>query len=311
MTVVTDDQDFLEEMKPFNRTATLGAVIIPFLFTIGTFLGMWMTGSVWATTCDLGIFVLMYSLVGVGVTVGFHRLLTHGSFKTYTFVRWIFACLGTMSAQGSVLTWVSDHRKHHKYTDKHGDPHTPHVGYGDGFLSTIKGLYHAHVGWLLKEREMSDWRVYAKDMYQDPGMRFITANTGPIVLLGLIIPTLLGWILTGSIQGALSALLWGGLVRICFFHHVTWSINSICHFHGSRDYSTTDRSTNVFWLTPLSFGECWHNNHHAFPRSAMHGVKKWQIDTSYMLIRCLELVGLAWDVVRFDKEFRMRRKKDS
>lgn len=305
-----DDIELIKEMNPFNKAVTLGAVIIPFLFTIGTFFGMWVTASVWATSWDLIIFLIMYNLVGVGVTVGFHRLLTHGSFKTYPIIRYIFACLGTMSVQGSVLTWVADHRKHHKFTDRHGDPHSPHTGYGDNLFASLKGLYHAHVGWLLKERELADWRVYAKDLYEDPGMRFITRNAGSLVLLGLLIPTLLGWVVTGSIKGALSALLWGGLVRICFLHHVTWSINSICHFHGSRDFSTNDRSTNVFWLTLVSFGECWHNNHHALPRSAVHGVKKWQIDSSYMLIQALERVRLAWDVVRFDEDFIHRRKKD-
>lgn len=305
-----DDPEFLKEISPFNRSVTLAAVIIPFLFTIGTFLGMWLTASVWATSSDLIIFLIMYNLVGVGITVGFHRLLTHSSFKTYPFIRFIFACLGTMSAQGSVLTWVSDHRKHHKFTDKVGDPHTPHVYRRDGFFSSLKGLYHAHVGWLLKEREISDSRVYAKDLYEDPWIRFVSRNTGPIILLGLFIPALLGWIFTGSIQGALSALLWGGFVRICLLHHVTWSVNSICHFHGSRDFPTNDRSTNVFWLMFVSFGECWHNNHHALPRSALHGVNKWQLDISYLLIRSLEHLGLAWDIVRFDEEFRLRRKKD-
>lgn len=302
------DLELLKEMRPFDRNVTLATVVVPFLVTIGTFLGMWLTGSVWATSYDLLIFLTMYCLVCSGVTVGFHRLLTHASFKTYPIIRYILACLGTMAMQGSVLGWVSDHRKHHKFTDRDGDPHTPHTGHGNDILTSLRGLYHSHVGWLLKEREIADWRIYSRDLYDDSGMRFITRNSGVISLLGLLIPALVGWRLTGSIQGALSALLWGGLIRIFFLHHVTWSINSICHFHGSRDYPTNDKSTNVFWLSLLSFGESWHNNHHAFPRSALHGINPRQIDISFFLIRMLEYLGLAWDVVQFTDELRRRKK---
>lgn len=300
------DTELLKEMNPFNRGTIMAAVAIPFLVTVGTFLGMWITGSIWATSCDLIIFLVMYNLVGLGVTIGFHRLLTHNSFKTYGFVRYIFACLGTMSAQGSVITWVADHRKHHQYTDRDGDPHTPHVGHDDGLFFPLKGLYHAHVGWLFKEKEVSDWRLYAKDLCDDPGMRFINRNSGIIVLIGLIIPAVMGWLFSGSLQGGLSALLWAGFIRIFFLHHVTWSINSICHFHGHRDFQTNDYSTNVFWLSLVSFGESWHNNHHAFPRSAVHGVNPKQIDISYMVISLLERIGLAWDIV-YKKEYKRKR----
>jgi len=300
------DSELLEEMSPFNRRLTMATIIIPFIITVGTFIGMWITGSVWATLIDLMIFLIMYNLVGIGVTVGFHRLLTHNSFKTYPIVRYILAFLGTISVQGSVLSWVSNHRKHHKFTDKKGDPHTPHLIEGNDLFSILKGLYHSHVGWLLNIDEHADWIVYAKDLYDDPGMRFISRYSGPISLIGLLIPSLLGWFLSNSLIGALSALLWGGFIRIFFLHHITWSINSLCHFHGNRDFSTSDYSTNIYWLSLFSFGESWHNNHHAFPRNAQHGINSRQIDISYMFIVLLERIGLAWDVVHINHH----RKKD-
>ena len=185
-----------------------------------------------------------------------------------------------MAVQGSVIAWVADHRKHHAHTDVEGDPHSPHVGHGDGVGGVLRGLWHAHTGWLLSEHGRADWKKYAPDLYEDPGMRFINRRFVSLVLLGLALPALVGYLLTGTLLGAATGLLWGGLVRVFFVHHVTWSVNSICHFLGTRRFEVEDHSTNVFWLALPSLGESWHHNHHAFPRSAVHGLRRWELDPS-------------------------------
>jgi stearoyl-CoA desaturase (delta-9 desaturase) len=207
-----------------------------------------------------------------------------------------------MAVQGSVIAWVADHRKHHAHTDVEGDPHSPHVGHGDGVAGVLRGLWHAHTGWLLSEHGRADWKKYAPDLYEDPGMRLINRRFISLVVLGLAIPALAGYLLTGTLLGAATGLLWGGLVRVFFVHHVTWSVNSICHFMGTRRFEVDDRSTNVFWLALPSLGESWHHNHHAFPRSAVHGLRRWELDPSALLIRAMERVGLAWNVVRIAPE---------
>ena len=191
-----------------------------------------------------------------------------------------------MAVQGSVIAWVADHRKHHAHTDVEGDPHSPHVGHGDGLGGVLGGLWHAHTGWLLSEQGRADWKRYAPDLYEDQGMRRINRHFVPLVVLGLAIPTLAGYLLTGTLLGAATGLLWGGLVRVFFVHHVTWSVNSVCHFLGSRRFEVEDQSTNVFWLALPSLGESWHHNHHAFPRSAVHGLRRWELDPSAAADRC-------------------------
>jgi len=201
-----------------------------------------------------------------------------------------------------VIAWVADHRKHHAHTDVEGDPHSPHVGHGDGVGGVLRGLWHAHTGWLLSEHGRADWKRYAPDLYEDPGMRLINRRFVSLVVAGLAIPALAGYLLTGTLLGAATGLLWGGLVRIFFVHHVTWSVNSICHFLGTRRFEVDDQSTNVFWLALPSLGESWHHNHHAFPRSAVHGLRRWELDPSALLITVLERVGLAWNVIRIAPE---------
>jgi stearoyl-CoA desaturase (delta-9 desaturase) len=203
-----------------------------------------------------------------------------------------------MALQGSVLDWVADHRKHHAHADEEGDPHSPHVGHGSG----LRGLWHAHTGWLFETHGQADWKKYARELYEDRGMRKINRAFPWLAFASLAIPTLLGWLIHGGIDGALRGLVWGGLVRAFFLHHVTWSINSICHFFGRRRFAVEDRSTNVAWLALPSLGEAWHHNHHAFPRSAAHGLKRREIDLSELVIRGLERVGLAWNVVRIAPE---------
>jgi len=286
-------------MTRTTKLANLGAVIIPFLATLAAILLFWnrvVSGT------DLAILAAMYVVTAAGITVGYHRMLTHRSFRTHKPTEYLFAILGSMAVQGSVIAWVADHRKHHAHTDVEGDPHSPHVGHGDGLGGVLGGLWHAHTGWLLSEQGRADWKRYAPDLYEDQGMRRINRYFVPLVVLGLAIPTLAGYLLTGTLLGAASGLLWGGLVRVFFVHHVTWSVNSVCHFLGSRRFEVEDQSTNVFWLALPSLGESWHHNHHAFPRSAVHGLRRWELDPSALLIAAMEKVGLAWNVIRIPPE---------
>ena len=247
---------------------------------------------------DLAVMTAMYVATGLGVTVGFHRLLTHRSFQTVGWVRAVFAVLGSMSVQGPVIHWVSDHRKHHAFTDEEGDPHSPHVGAGRGLRRALAGLWHAHVGWLFSAAGRAEPQRYARDLVADPLMRGISRLFPGWVALGLAIPFAIGYAATGNLRGGLIGLLWGGLVRIFLLHHVTFAINSVCHFFGRRRFATDDESRNVFWLAVPSFGEAWHHNHHAFPTSAFHGLRRREIDPGGLVIRGLERLGLAWDVVR-------------
>jgi stearoyl-CoA desaturase (delta-9 desaturase) len=286
-------------MSRGTKIVNLGAVVVPFLATLAAIVLFW--NRVVSAT-DLAIMGAMYLLTAVGITVGYHRLLTHRSFRTHKATEYVFAALGSMAVQGSVIAWVADHRKHHAHTDVEGDPHSPHVGHGDGAIGVLRGLWHAHTGWLLSEHGRADWKRYAPDLFEDRGMRLINRRFVSLVVLGLATPALAGYLLTGTLLGAATALLWGGLVRVFFVHHVTWSVNSICHFLGTRRFEVDDHSTNVFWLALPSLGESWHHNHHSFPRSAVHGLRRWEIDPSAALIRAMERVGLAWNVIRIPPE---------
>jgi stearoyl-CoA desaturase (delta-9 desaturase) len=245
----------------------------------------------------------MYLITAVGITIGYHRLLTHRAFQTYKPVEYALAAAGSMAVQGPVIDWVADHRKHHAHTDEEGDPHSPHVGHGSG----LAGLWHAHVGWLFDANGQADRRKYAPDLMDDRGMRLLNRRFVSLVGLSLAIPAALGFALTGTVAGAATGLLWGGLVRIFFVHHITWSINSICHFHGARRFATDDQSTNVWWLSLASLGEAWHHNHHAFPRSAVHGLRRWELDPSGAIITAMQRLGLAWNVVRISPERQAQR----
>jgi len=243
--------------------------------------------------------VFMYCLTGLGITVGYHRMLTHKAFQASKPVEYAWAIFGSMAVQGPAIAWVADHRKHHAHTDEEGDPHSPHVGQGSG----LKGLWFAHVGWLTKTQGNAEFRKYAADLCDDKGMRWISRNFLGFVGLSLLIPFVLGFFLHGfSITGALWTLLWAGFVRIFFLHHATWSINSVCHFFGRRRFDVEDRSTNVAWLAIPTFGESWHHNHHAFPRSAVQGLKRSEIDISAAVISLMERVGLVKNVVRISPE---------
>ena len=294
----------MHEMSRAEKVANLGAVLIPFLATLAAIILLW---NRFVSLSDLVIAAAMYLATAIGITVGFHRLLTHRSFQTSKPLEYTFAVLGSMAVQGPVISWVADHRKHHAHTDSEGDPHSPHIGHRAGLRGVAAGLWHAHAGWLMSTQGRADWKRYAADLNEDPGMRLIARQFVPLVLLTLLLPALAGYIATGTLAGAATGLLWGGLVRIFFVHHVTWSVNSVCHYFGTRRFSTDDRSTNVFWLALPSLGESWHHNHHAFPRSAVHGLRRWEVDPSALIIAALERVGLAWNVVRISPERQAQR----
>src|SRR5829696_1651462 len=296
-------------MTTLEKRVNLAAVVIPFVAMFAAIVLLW-NSAVSAT--DLAILVLMYLITGLGVTVGFHRLLTHRSFRTPKWLEYTFAVLGSMAVQGPVMAWVADHRKHHAHADEEGDPHSPHVGHGDGVTGVVRGLWHAHTGWLFTTQGRAHPRKYARDLYEDRGMRVINRRFPLLVLLSLALPALAGWALSGgTLAGAATGLLWGGLVRIFLVHHITWSVNSVCHFLGRRRFETDDHSTNVAWLALPSFGESWHHNHHAFPRSAVHGLRRREIDPSGLVIAGLERVGLARGVVRISPERQAERESGS
>jgi stearoyl-CoA desaturase (Delta-9 desaturase) len=286
-------------MTALERRVNMTAVLLPFVVVAVAIPLLWGHLLGWS---DVAVFVLMYLLSGFGVTVGFHRMLTHRSFQTHAFTRYLFAILGSFSVQGPVIDWVADHRKHHAHTDQEGDPHSPHVGHGSGVSGALRGLWHAHVGWLWRTHGEARSSQYAKELVEDRGMRVINRRFPQIALAGLAIPALLGFALTQTLHGALTGLIWGGFARIFLQHHVTWSVNSVCHFFGKRRFDVEDHSTNVFWLALPSFGESWHHNHHAFPRSAAHGLRWWELDPSAVLIALMRRTGLAWDVVRITPE---------
>jgi len=290
-------------MSGLHRWLNLAGVMLPFLGFVAAIVLLWNTVVDWS---DLAVMLVMYVISGYGVTLGFHRLLTHRSFQTFKPVEYTLAILGSVAVQGPVMSWVADHRKHHAHTDKEGDPHSPH-GHGGGFKGAVAGLWYAHMGWLFKASGTAEHSRYAKDLYEDPGMRVIHRTFGLWAAVGILLPAALGFAIDGTLAGAVTAALWGGPVRIFALHHVTWSINSVCHFFGSRRFDVEDHSTNVFWMSLVSFGESWHHNHHTFPRSAMHGLRAWEVDPTAWLIRGMRRVRLAWNVVEISPE-RQRQK---
>ena len=285
-------------MTRAHKISNLVGVVLPFVAFVAAVILLWNRFVDWS---DLAVLAIMYVVTGYGVTLGFHRLLTHRSFQTFKPVEYGLAALGSMAVQGPVMSWVADHRKHHAHTDKEGDPHSPH-GHGGGLKGAMTGLYHAHMGWLFDRAGMAKPERYAKDLYEDRGMHVIQKSFLPLVLAGFVLPFLLGWAIGGTLADGLTGALWGGAVRIFLLHHVTWSINSVCHFFGTRRFAVDDHSTNVFWLSLLSFGESWHHNHHAFPRSAVHGLKRWELDPTAWMIQAMRKLRLAWNVVEITPE---------
>ncbi len=283
--------------EPLDRTITGLVTIVPFLGLAFAGWQLWSRALNWS---DVAIFAIVYVLTGLGVTVGFHRLLTHRSFATGRAIRAVLAALGSAAIEGPVISWVADHRKHHACSDREGDPHSPHVDHGDGWRGVLRGLFHAHVGWLFIHTQRGSKQRFAPDLLSDPVVRAIDRTFIVWAAAGLALPFGLGVALGGSIAAGLTGLVWGGAVRVLVLHHVTYSINSLCHMFGRQRFDTRDQSRNLALLALPTFGEAWHNNHHAFPTSAAHGLRRWELDPSALLIRALERLGLAWNVVRID-----------
>jgi stearoyl-CoA desaturase (Delta-9 desaturase) len=291
------EADWEQPLSHAYKAINLAGIALPLLALAIAIALLWnrMVGLT-----EIAILAVGYLATGLGVTVGFHRLFTHRSFQTSRAVRYTFAILGQMAVEGDVLTWVADHRKHHQFSDRQGDPHSPHADFGEGPIESLKGLWHAHTGWLFSRVGRADRQKYAKDLMADRGLRKIAQMFLPLVIVSLLLPAAVGWLLLGGWYGFVAGLVWGGGIRIFLLHHVTFSINSICHIWGRRRFASGDESRNVWWLAWLSFGESWHNNHHAFPASAFHGLRSREIDPGGWIIRCLERSGLAWRVVRID-----------
>ena len=280
--------------------------IITGLVTLVPFIAVGVAGwQVWGSALhwsDVFLFVGMYLLTGLGITVGFHRLLTHRSFKTQPWLRGLFGILGSAAIEGPVISWVADHRKHHTFSDEHGDPHSPHVDHGGGWKGAMKGLFHAHMGWIFIHTQRGNKERFAPDLIKDPVINWVDRTFLLWAILGLLIPFFLGWIIGGTLFAGLTGLLWGGLVRVFVLHHFTYSINSLCHTFGRRDFDTTDHSRNLALIAIPTLGEAYHNSHNAFPTSATHGLRWCQIDISSWVINGLEKAGLVWDVVRVSPE---------
>jgi stearoyl-CoA desaturase (delta-9 desaturase) len=286
----------------------LAAVIVPPLGLVAAIILLWGTAFDWMYLILAASFGLVSAF---GITVGFHRLCTHKAFKSPAFVRYALAAAGSMAAQGPVIRWCAEHRRHHQHSDTEGDPHSPHMGvdgsWGEGFWATLRGAYHAHVGWLFVDRS-TGLAQYARDLRQDAALVAADRHFGLWVLFGMVAPALIAGLITMSFTGALLGFLWGGLVRVLVVHHITWSVNSICHLWGSRPFNSHDESRNNPIVGVLAIGEGWHNNHHAFPTSARHGLRWWELDISYIFIRSLWLVGLASEIRTPDAE-RMATKR--
>ena len=281
-----------EPTATLQRRITLLVTIVPFLGFIAAIWSLWGGGF---SALDASVMFVFYVFTGLGVTIGFHRLFTHRAFTTKPWMRGLLAIAGSMAIQGPVIKWVADHRRHHAFADQPGDPHSPHLDDGPGIQGVLKGLWHAHIGWFF-DKEVTSYKRWAPDLLKEPMMRKIDKLFPLWAILSFTLPALIGLAVTQTWSGALTAFLWGSLARIFLLHHVTWSVNSICHFYGKRPHETTDYSTNNWPLAIISFGESWHNNHHAFPTLAVHGVDKGQIDITGGMIRFMAKMGLAWDL---------------
>jgi stearoyl-CoA desaturase (delta-9 desaturase) len=287
-----------------SQVVTLVAVVVP---ALGLFSAMGLLWGVAFHWVDLALFLGLYLVCAFGTTIGFHRYFTHRGFETGPVLKATLAILGCMTMQGPITQWVTDHRKHHALSDKEGDPHSPHVGHGDGPWGAIKGFVHAHVGWMFSNLGMEQGREYGRDLYDDRLVRAIDRLYLLWVALSLGLPFAIGYLVGGTLEAGLAGLVWGGLVRIFAYQHATFAVNSICHMFGRRHFRSRDESRNNWLIAVLVFGEGWHNNHHAFPSSARHGLARWQVDVSWLVIRALERLGLVWNVRRPTPEQLERR----
>lgn len=293
-------------LRAIHRRFSLATIMIPTLATVVAIalIPFWGFGKLELTLLISGYFVTLFA-----VETGFHRLFSHRSFQGYKAVILWFAIVGSMAAEGPLINWAATHRRHHHHTDKPGDPHSPLYS-SDTALKPLMGFWHSHMGWMF-DPEVTNSVLYAKDWLRDPMISWVNRWYLGWVGLGLLIPTLVGWGVTGTWEGAAKGFLWGGLVRICLVHHATWSTNSLAHIVGTRPYKTGDRSTNIIWLSILSVGGSWHNNHHAFERSAAHGFEWWQIDPGTWVLRSLEVLGLVWDLWTPTESMKQRKRLEA
>ena len=285
---IAQDKDALEKLE---RRVALVTVILPFVGFIAAVVLLW---GRWVSGIDLLLCGAMYVITGFGITMGFHRLFTHHSFKSYPIISAMLGIAGSMAAQGPILFWTACHRKHHQFSDEEEDPHSPHA-FGSGPLALLRGWWHSHTGWMLTHKP-ENYRRLVGDLIRDRTVMAVNRWYLLWVALGFLLPAAAGGLVTQTWTGFFTGLLWGGLVRMFLVHHSTWSINSICHLFGSSPFATDDKSHNNVACALLSFGEGWHNNHHAFPSSARHGLFWWQLDIIYISVRILEFCRLVWDV---------------
>ena len=291
-----------------SQVVTLIAVIVPPIGILSAMGILWGVAFHWF---DLLLLAGFYVLCAFGTTIGFHRYFTHRGFTTRRPVEATLAILGCMTMQGPLTQWVTDHRKHHALSDRPGDPHSPHVGHDDSAWGTVRGFVHAHVGWLFDNLGMEQGREYGKDLYENRLVRTIDRLYLLWVVLTLGLPFLFGYAVGGTVGTGLEAMVWGGLIRIFLYQHATFSVNSICHMFGRQDFRSRDEARNNWVVALLVFGEGWHNNHHAFPASARHGLQRWQVDLSWWVIRGLEKLRLVWDVKVPEAEQLARRRVQS
>ncbi len=286
------------------RLVTLIAITVPLLGLTATPVFLWGWGFSWV---DLGLLLGMTLLTSLGITVGFHRLFTHAAFETNVVVKFVLAVLGSMAVQGSMRKWVAIHRRHHQYSDTETDPHSPHH-HGAGVLGLLRGIWHSHIGWFF-QRDPENLDHYVRDLDKSPTFRLASALFPLWIILGFVIPGVLGGVISLSWGGVWTGLIWGGLVRIFIVHHVTWSINSACHLWGWRPFRSGDQSRDNVVFGILAMGEGWHASHHAFPTSARHGLRWWQLDLSYLVIRTLNMVGLAWNLQLPTKQAQAKKRR--
>lgn len=274
-----------------QRIANLIFILVPLCALVWAIVYAWGVGVGWT---ELGLMTGLYLVTGFGVTIGYHRLFTHKSFRTGPIMTSILGVLGSMASEGPIITWVAHHRCHHQHSDAEHDPHSPH-GHGSGFKGLVKGFFMSHVGWMIVGGRR-DLKKYVPDLEADPLIRKLSGMFLVWMAISLLLPAVLGGLISMSWWGAFLGFVWGGLIRIAVVHHITWSVNSVCHIWGSRPFDSHDESRNNAIVGVLALGEGWHNNHHAFPTSARHGLKWWQFDSSYLIIKAMEKVGLARDV---------------
>ncbi|MGW7238253.1 acyl-CoA desaturase [Streptomyces sp. NPDC054804] len=298
--VVTEgDADTAAGVRPLlDAPQTAAAGIAMWIFVVGPLVGLvaavplvWGRGL---SALDVAMATVAYLVSGFGLTVGYHRLFTHRSFKAKRGLRIALAVAGSLGVEGSPVQWVANHRRHHAFADREGDPHSP-WRFGTDTRALLKGLLHAHIGWMLK-RELSNRARFAPDVAADRDLRLVGRLFGPLTAVSLLAPALVGGLVTGTWTGALTGFFWAGVMRMALLHHVTWSVNSVCHVAGRRPFASRDKATNFWPLALLSFGESWHNSHHADPTGARHGVLPGQLDPSARLIRMFEKLGWAYDV---------------